>query len=174
MNLAVSKIVVHLEPENGFDLRYRSVEGDAVSVLGNLDIREALGFDPGNDLIHVVVAHAEALGKLRWCQIFVVVRRRTIRQLRQELVEIPLLCSRQAKIQGDSLDKPVAIRASKIVFRPGEAVHIAAQLNSGPPGYVAVDPVLSRHIADRQEDNHSAQQTHYTPTTSDHKLTPRF
>ena len=91
VDFAGNSIAMKLCMECSLDLTSRTFEHDPAPSMSNRFNREALGFEPPNDLIDQLRARAKPIGKLFWGKPSMIAERRRILQLFQKYIECPLL-----------------------------------------------------------------------------------
>src|ERR1017187_5778296 len=109
--------IVNLGLENTLDLGGGSAEDDKVAGAGDLANAEALGLEPGGELLNVVGAEAEAIGILLGREPLVVLRRTGILLLRQKLSDGLLLTRARHGEQRDVVELERRVDSALIVLR---------------------------------------------------------
>ena len=143
---AAHEVVVDLGLECGLDLRHGSFERDLVAAVCNRGHGESLRLQPGSGALDVVAGHTEAIGKLCRRKPLVIVGRRTILLLGEQVIEILLLRLGGMKYQRDLVEHFAGVGAAEIEARLGEAVNIALDRD-----HLAGSDFAGNAVGDRRE-----------------------
>ena len=116
--------------ESILDLAGGAAEAHPIAAVGYGIDRETLRLQPSRDLGEIRRARTESIRVLLWCEPFVIVRRRRIPLLHEELVESGLLSSRRLENQHEAPE--IEGRRNCPLVEPGlrQRVDVSVQTDS--------------------------------------------
>ncbi len=139
MQLAIFQILVNLGVKRILHLPGGAAEFDPGAAASHALHFEALRLEPGGQSVHVILAHAEAVGVLFRRQPFVVIGGSRILLVGQQLLKSGLLAGRRLEVNGDSRYRKGRGHRTPVKLRPRARWHVASQRN----GSAAVDRARS-------------------------------